>query len=165
MQHSPAAFSFTAPVSCAGCVSWMCDCGFREALEPTRFTSVANNHRCCNAPTQGGLFTQRCRWLLSRMLIILGNERDQQTLQRWSETMTARLSPWWPSNFLLLSISRVWFIWRLKIPSSFLHLLNPLSASGLPLSLPLNLRLAYLRGWEVRTDGWGFDGGEEVWRG
>lgn len=49
-----------------------------------------------------------------------------------------------------------------KFPSSFLHLLNPLTAPAFRYHSLSTFQLAYLRGWERWTDGGGFD---EVRRG
>lgn len=150
--------------SCAGRISRTCVCSLQEVLEPIELHFSSPQYLTTTdvwkAPL-GEAFLPRAQdlsapswWLRSRVLIILANGRDQQMISDNEHSSFAMI------NFQLSAIvnsQEAIESKAQKFPSSFLHLLNPLTAPAFRYHSLSTFQLAYLRGWEVWTDGGGFD--------
>lgn len=131
--------------------------------------AVSPNHRCLKGPTRGGDLTQSSG-SLSAIVMITKQSADHINKRKGPTDAAEMISDNERSSFAIIKFQLSAIVnsqeaiesKAQKVPSSFLHLLNPLTAPAFRYHSLSTFQLAYLRGWEVWTDGGGLD---EVWRG
>lgn len=140
----------------AGLSCWApCVCGLQEALEPIelQLPAVSHNRRCLKGPARGDVSTQSSG-SLSAIAMITKQSADHIN-RRKGPALAAEMIPdnerssFAVINFqlsALVSCQEAIESKAPKFPSSFLRLLNPLTAPAFRYHSLSTFQLAYLRG-------------------